>query len=116
MKDVNIVVLSGRIASDVSLKTLPSGSKVADFRLAVNERFKDKDEKLQERTVFVTIETWGRRAETCYKHLAKGRSVLIEGRLKMSEWETDQGEKRSRLLITAEKVEFLDYPEKSEGK
>lgn len=116
MKDVNIVVLSGRIASDVSLKTLPSGSKVADFRLAVNERFKNKEGNQTERTVFVTIETWGRRAETCHKHLSKGRSVLVEGRLKMNEWETDQGEKRSRLLITAEKVEFLDYPEKSEEK
>jgi single-strand DNA-binding protein len=116
MKDVNIVVLSGRVASDVSLKTLPSGSKVADFRLAVNERFKDKEGNQKDQATFVTVETWGRRAETCHKHLSKGRSILIEGRLKMNEWENDQGEKRSRLLITAEKVEFLDYPEKSEEK
>ena len=69
MKDVNIVVLSGRVASDVTLKPLPSGSKVADFRLAVNERFKDKEGNQTERTVFVTIKAWSRQAETCEKYL-----------------------------------------------
>jgi len=116
MKDVNIVVLSGRVASDVSLNTLPSGSKVADFRLAVNDQFKDKEGKPSERTAFVTIEAWGRQAETCEKYLKKGRSVLIEGHLKMNEWETEQGEKRSRLLITAEQVRFLDQPTQQEVK
>jgi len=116
MKDVNIVVLSGRVATDVSLNTLPSGSKVADFRLAVNERFKDKDGKTSDRTAFVTIKAWGRQAETCEKYLKKGRAVLIEGRLIMNEWETEQGEKRSRLLIMAKAVQFLDKPAQQEGK
>lgn len=116
MKSFNKVILIGNVVTEVSLNTLKSGSKAADFRLAVKERFKDKEGNQKDQATFVTIETWGRRAETCYKHLAKGRSVLIEGRLKMNEWENDQGEKRSRLLITAEKVEFLDYPEKSEEK
>lgn len=115
MKSFNKVILIGNVATEVSLNTLKSGSKVADFRLAVNERFKDKEED-RERTVYVTVETWGGLAETCYKHLAKGRAVLIEGRLKMNEWENGEGEKRSRLLVTAESVNFLDYPEKSEEK
>lgn len=115
MKDVNVVVLSGRVASDVSLKPLPSGSKVADFRLAVNDQFKDKKGKPSERTAFVTIEAWGRQAETCEKYLKKGRSVLVEGHLKMNEWENEQGEKRSHLLIMAKAVRFLDSPARQEG-
>ncbi len=108
MKSFNKVILIGNVATEVSLNTLKSGSKVADFRLAVNERFKDKESNQKDHAVFVTIEIWGGLAESCYKHLAKGRSVLIDGRLKMNEWENGEGEKRSRLLITAEKVEFLD--------
>ena len=115
MKAVNIVVLSGNLASDVTLNTLESGTKVADFRLAVNERFKDKDGNEKKRTAFVTIESWAGLAETCAKYLKKGRNVLIEGRLKMDEWKTEEGETRSRLLITAENVNFLDKPKEKAG-
>lgn len=110
MKAVNIVVLSGNLASDVTLNTLKSGTKVADFRLAVNERFKDKEGNEKERTAFVTVETWAGLAETCEKYLSKGRNVLVEGHLKMDEWKNDEGENRSCLLITAENVNFLDKP------
>ncbi len=115
MKAVNIVILSGNLASDVTSNTLKSGTKVADFRLAVNERFKDKDGNDVERTVFITIESWSGLAETCSKYLKKGRAVLIEGRLKMDEWKNDEGENRSRLLITAENVTFLDKPKEKAG-
>ena len=110
MKHYNRVILVGNIASEVKINTLESGTKVADFRLAVNERFKDKEGSEQERVVFVTIETWAGLAETCKKYLVKGRAVLLEGRLKMDEWKNDEGEKRSRLLITAENINFLDKP------
>lgn len=110
MKGFNKVILMGNLASEVSMNTLPSGTKVAEFRLAVNERFKNKEGKEVEQTVFVTVESWGAQAENCYKYLRKGRAVLVEGRLKMNEWETDPGKKRSRLLITAEQVQFLDKP------
>ena len=115
MQSFNKVILIGNVASEVALNTLPSGTKVADFRLAVNERFKDKEGNDAERTVFVTIETWAGLAETCFKYLAKGRSVLVEGRLKMDEWKTGEGENRSRLLVTAENITFLDKPNKQEG-
>lgn len=110
MKSFNKVILIGNVATDVKLNTLESGTKVADFRLAVNERFKDKEGNDQERVAFVTIETWSGLAETCDKYLTVGRAVLVEGRLKMDEWETDEGEPRSRLLVTAENVNFLDNP------
>ena len=115
MKAVNIVILSGNLASDVTLKTLKSGTKVADFRLAVNERYKDKEGNEKERTAFVTIESWTGLAETCAKYLKKGRAVLVEGRLKMDEWKNDEGENRSRLLVTADNVTFLDKPKEKAG-
>lgn len=110
IKSYNKVILIGNVATDVELNTLQSGTKVADFRLAVNERYKDKEGNGKERVAYVTIETWSGLAETCEKYLSKGRAVLVEGRLKMDEWENDEGEPRSRLLITAENVNFLDKP------
>jgi len=110
MKSFNKVILVGNVATDVELKTLKSGTKVADFRLAVNEHYKDKEGNEQERVAFVAIETWSGLAETCDKYLTVGRAVLVEGRLKMDEWENGEGEKRSRLLVTAETVNFLDRP------
>jgi len=116
MKSFNRVILAGNLASDVEAQSLPSGTKIARFRMAVRERRKNKEGEDRGNTVFIGVEAWAKLAETCEKYLKKGWSVLIEGRLKLAEWETEQGEKRSRLLITAEKVEFLDYPEKSEEK
>ena len=110
MKSFNKVILIGNVATGVTLNTLQSGTKVADFRLAVNERFKDKEGNDKERVAFVTIETWSGLAETCAKYLKPGRAVLVEGRLKMDEWKNDEGENRSRLLVTAENVNFLDKP------
>ncbi|MDF7822833.1 single-stranded DNA-binding protein [Pontiellaceae bacterium B12227] len=110
MKSFNKVILVGNVATDVEFKTLKSGTKVADFRLAMNERYKDKDGEDHESKVYVTIETWSGLAETCDKYLTVGRAVLVEGRLKMDEWENGEGEKRSRLLVTAETVNFLDKP------
>ena len=110
MKSFNKVILIGNLASDVNLNTLESGTKVANFRLAVNERFKDRDGKEKDRAVFVSIETWAGLAQTCDRYLKKGRAVLVEGRLRMDEWKTTEGEKRSRLLITAETINFLDSP------
>ena len=115
MKHYNRIILVGNVASDIKINTLKSGTKVADFRLAVNERFKDKEGNDVERTVFVTIETWVGLAETCSKYLTKGRAVLVEGRLKMDEWKNDEGEKRSRLLVTAENINFLDKPKEKVG-
>lgn len=110
MKSFNKVILVGNVATDVKLNTLKSGTKVADFRLAVNEHYKDKEGEDQEHAVFVSIEAWSGLAETCDKYLTVGRAVLVEGRLKMDEWENGEGEKRSRLLVTAETVNFLDKP------
>ena len=105
MASYNRVVLMGNITRDPELRTAGSTS-VCDLGLAVNESYKDKDGTTRESTVFVDVVTWARQAETCAEYLRKGSPVLIEGRLQLDEWEKD-GQKRSKLRVRADRVQFL---------
>lgn len=78
------------------------------MRLAINESFTDKAGERRETTLFVDIEIWGHQAETCNKYLSKGRQVLVDGRLKRDQWQDKEGNNRSRLLVKATHVTFLD--------
>jgi len=84
-------------------------SKVCNMGLAVSEKWKSKDGAEQESVCFVDVECWGRQAETCAEYLDKGSPVLIDGRLKFDSWEKD-GQKRSRLSVRADRVQFLGKP------
>ena len=106
MASLNRVTLIGNLTRDPELRYTPSGAAVAKFGLAINERFKSGDE-WKERTVFVDVTVWGKQAETCAEYLGKGRSVCVDGRLSYSAWETDDGQKRSKLEVTADRVIFL---------
>lgn len=108
MATVNKAVLIGNLTSDVELKQLPSGSAVANFNLEMTEVYVDKAGDRQETTTRVDVEVFGRQAETCAQYLSKGRQVLVEGRLKMDQWQDKEGGKRSRLLVRALNVRFLD--------
>ena len=111
MADVNRVILAGRLTRDPELRHTPNNTPVCDMGLAITERFKAADGEWQERPVFVDITVWGRSAENCDKYLNKGRSVLVEGRLRYDSWEKE-GQKRSRLSVTADRVHFLDWGDK----
>ncbi len=106
MASLNKVILIGNLTRDPELRYIPSGTPVAKFGLAINERFK-QGEEWKEKTVFVDITVWGRQAENCSEYLGKGRSVCVEGRLQFSTWETDDGQKRSKLDVVADRVVFL---------
>ena len=81
---------------------------MAQFGMAVNRRFKNREGQMQEEATFVDIEVWGRQAETSSEYLSKGSPVLIEGRLKLDTWESKQtGERRSKLRVVGERVQFL---------
>jgi len=110
METLNKVILIGSLTHDVELRRLPSGSAVANLRLAVNETFTDRSGERRETTVFIDAEVWGHQAETCSEHLCKGRQVLVEGRLKLDQWQDKEGNSRSRLLVHASRVTFLDSP------
>ena len=107
MASLNYVILVGNLTRDPQVRTTPGGTAVADLGLAVNEKFKNKSGELQESTTYVDIVAWGRTAELCQQYLHKGSPVLIEGRLQLDQWESKEGEKRSKLRVRADRVQFL---------
>lgn len=107
MASLNKVLLIGNLTRDVELRYTPSGTPVAQFRLAVNRRFRDREGNQREETVFVDIETWGRQAETAREYLAKGYAAFVDGRLRIDEWTGRDGNRRSKLVVVAERVQSL---------
>lgn len=106
--NVNIVIIAGNLTRDPQVKFLANERAVANFALAVNRRWKDANGTTQEETTFVDVEAWGRTAELVGQYLTKGRSALVEGRLKLDEWDDKaSGQKRNRLKVIAESVQFL---------
>ncbi len=108
MAALNKVMLMGNLTRDPELRYIPSGTAVAKFGLAVNREYQDRASgEKKENVCFVDITVWGKQAEVCNQYLSKGRPVFIEGRLEFSSWETKEGEKRSKLEVVGERVQFL---------
>ena len=107
MASVNRVIVMGNLTRDPELRYTPSGAAVTSFGLGVNRRFRDRDGLPNDEVTFLEIVAWGKQAETCGEYLAKGRLVLIEGRLRQERWKTAEGESRSALKVVAERVQFL---------
>jgi len=103
MSDLNEVVISGRLTRDCELRYTPSGTAVTDVVIASN-RIWSKDADRQEETTFVDVTIWGKQAESLQTYLVKGRHVMVVGRLKLNKWETEEGSKRSKLTMVAEKI------------
>ena len=115
MADLNRVFLLGNLTRDPELRYMPSGSPVTNFGLATNRFYTGQDGQKKQETTFVDIEAFGRTAELCSQYLSKGRQVLIEGRLKFRSWETQEGQRRSKLGVVAERVTFLGGRGGSDG-
>ncbi len=105
----------GNLTRDPEVRYTPAGTAVGDLGLAVNESFKNKAGEIVESTVFVDVEVWSRQAETCAEYLSKGSQVFVEGRLKLDQWENQQGEKRSKLRVRADRVQFLSSPKRHDA-
>lgn len=112
MNSMNHVFLMGNLTRDPESRQLASGTTVTDLGLAVSDNYKDREGQLVERTVFADIVTWGRQAETCAEYLKKGVPVMVEGKLQLDQWKTDSGEKRSKMRIRANRVQFIGRPAK----
>jgi single-strand DNA-binding protein len=106
MASYNEVLLMGNLTRDPELRSTASGAMLCKFGLAVNRKFKSGDE-WKEEVCFVDITVWGNQAENCAQYLEKGRPVFLSGRLQLNQWETDAGEKRSKLEVVANTVQFL---------
>lgn len=113
MPSYNRVLLMGNLTRNPEIRYTPSGTAVVDLGLAVNEVYKNQAGESVERTCFVDVVVWGRAAENAAEYLHKGSPVFVEGRLQLDQWEGPQGEKRSRLRVRADRVQFLGAPERS---
>jgi len=110
MANFNKVFLMGNLTKDPELRYTPQGTAVLNLRLAVNRRFRNKNQELKEETCFITAVVWNKQAETCNQYLHKGSGIFVEGRLQSRSWEDNAGQKRSVIEVRAERVQFLGSP------
>ena len=117
MASLNKVFLIGNLTRDPELRYLTGGnSAVCEFGIAINRRFMQNGNQEKEETCFLEIVVWGKQAETCSRFLQKGSTIFIEGRLVYDQWtEKDTQKKRSRVRVTAERVQFLSGRRDDQG-
>jgi len=107
MPNFNKVMLMGNLTRDPELRYTPSGTAVAKFGLAVNRRYRPQGGDQVEETCFVDITAFGRKAEVVSQYFSKGRPIFLEGRLHFDSWESQDGQKRSKLDVVLENFEFI---------
>ena len=103
----NKVVLMGRLTRDPETKDLPSGTKVTELGLAINDTYSTNGEKRTD-TLFIDCSAFGRTGENIERYFSKGRPILVEGKLTLSEWEKDDGSKGKKYRVRVDKFEFVD--------
>ena len=103
----NKVILVGNLGRDPELRYTPQGTPVCSFSMATNERRKDKAGEMQDQTTWFKVTLWGRQAETASQYLTKGKSVYIEGRLRVEEWTDRDGKPRHTLEVNATDMQFI---------
>lgn len=101
----NKAIVIGNLTKDPELRYTPQGTPVCSIRIASSSRFKSGD-SMKEETLFIDVVVWGKQGESVAQHLAKGRMVLVEGRLQERRWESE-GQQRSKFEIVAQTVKFL---------
>lgn len=102
----NKVIVLGNLTRSPQLKYAPTGTAICEFGLAVNRKFK-QGEELKEEVCFLDVTVFGKQAESAAQYLDKGRQALVEGRLQQQRWETEDGQKRSKIVVIAESVVFV---------
>lgn len=108
MSSFNKIILIGNLTRDPELRYTPKGSAIAKIGIAVNRIWKSESGEKKEEVTFVDIDAFGRTAENCAQYVKKGSLILIEGRLKLDQWDDKAtGQKRSKLGVVAESVQFL---------
>ena len=107
MANFNKVFLMGNLTKDPELRYTPQGTAVANLRLAVNRRYRNKNQELKDEVCFITAVVWNKQAETCNQYLHKGSGIFVEGILQSRSWEDNTGAKRSVIEVRAERVQFL---------
>jgi len=104
---VNKAILIGNLGSDVEFRSTSGGQNVANFSIATNRVYNDRNGQRQEQTEWHKIVAWGRLAEICEQYLKKGDAVYIEGRLQTRSWEDQSGQQRWTTEIVAQEMTML---------
>jgi len=106
--NINRVVLTGNLTRDPELRSTASGMSVCSLRIASNTRRKNQATgEWEDKPNFFDVTVWGAQGENCAQYLSKGRPVAVDGRLEWSEWEAQDGGKRSKVEVVADTVQFL---------
>ena len=108
MANLNKVMIIGNIGTDPEMRFTPNGNPVTTFRIATSRVYTGSDGERKQETEWFTVVTWNKLAESCNQFLTKGRRAYVEGRLRTRAWESQDGQKRSREEIVADRVLFLD--------
>jgi single-strand DNA-binding protein len=108
MASLNKIMLIGNVGSDPEMRYTPNGKAVTSFRMATNYRYVGSDGERREETEWFRVSVWGKQAESCNQFLSKGRRVYVEGRLRSRNWEGQDGQMRTNLEVSANRVIFLD--------
>ncbi len=104
---VNKVILVGRLGQTPEVRYTPSGASVANFSVATNESWMDKNNQKQERTEWHRVVVWGKLAELCKQYLSKGRQVYVEGRMQTRQWQDKDGQTKYTTEVQAQTIQFL---------
>jgi len=116
MANFNRVILAGNLTRDPELRYTPKGMAIAKITLAINRSWKSETGEAKEEVTFVDIDAFGKQAETIGQYLKKGSPLLMEGRLRLDQWDDKQtGQKRSRLGVVLDAFQFLGGGNRTEG-
>ena len=107
MASFNRIILVGNLTRDPQISYTPANTAVCKFGIATNRRWKDKDGNDREETCFVDCTLFGRGGETFNQYMKKGQMALVEGRLKLDQWMTPEGDKRSKHEVIVDNFTFL---------
>lgn len=107
MSSFNKVILLGRLTRDPELRVTRKGNTICKLGIAVSRKYKDMEGEMKEEVTFVDVDSFGKQAEVVAKFFTKGKPILVEGRLKFDQWETQTGEKRSKLGVVMEGFQFV---------
>jgi len=107
MASFNKVILVGNLTRDPELRVTGTGLSICKIGLAVNSSYTSKDGESKDETTYVDVDAFGKQAEILGKYMQKGRPLMVEGRLKLDQWESNDGQKRSKLGVVLESFQFL---------
>ena len=107
MASFNKVIVMGNLTRDPQLRYLPSNTAVCEFGLAVNHRWRDREGNQREEVCFVDLAAFGRQGEVINQYMAKGKPILVEGRLKFDSWTGQDGQKRSKHSVVVDNFQFV---------